>query len=78
MEINKTFKTAQGTVTFKGELSQEEADYVIQIGLNTLLQQGAIPFQVVQDNPFDDVEFSEDDEEGEEEDDDETDPNLYS
>lgn len=73
MEINKTFKTPQGTVTFQGVLSQEEADYVIQIGLNTLLQQGAIPFKIMEEpSPYDDVEFVEEDED---EDDEESYPN---
>ena len=47
MEINTTIKTTQGTVKFQGELSQEEADYVIQTGLNYLLSKGEIPFVVV-------------------------------
>lgn len=47
MLINNSFKTPQGTVTFQGELSQEEADYVIQMGLNYLLAQGALPFKAI-------------------------------
>ncbi len=34
-------------MTFSGELSQEEADFVIQTGLNYLLSQGALPFKTV-------------------------------
>jgi hypothetical protein len=49
LQINNTFKTPQGTVTFQGELSQEEADYVIQMGLNYLLSQGALPFKSAED-----------------------------
>ena len=44
MEINHSFKTEEGYVTFSGKLSQEEADYVIQTGLNFLMAQGALPF----------------------------------
>ena len=58
MEINKTFKTAEGTVKFQGELSQEEADFVIQVGLNWLLQQGALPFQIFDEAPTQDTEIS--------------------
>jgi hypothetical protein len=31
-------------VKFEGELEQNELDFVLKIGLNTLLQLGAIPF----------------------------------
>lgn len=44
MEIRKTIKTPQGTVMFEGELSQEELDFVITVGLNELFQNGALPF----------------------------------
>lgn len=37
-------------MTFQGELSQEEADLVIQTGLNYLLSQGALPFKTVDDD----------------------------
>lgn len=52
MLINKTFTTNKGTVTFQGELSQEEADYVIQMGLNYLLSQGALPFKTISEDEF--------------------------
>jgi hypothetical protein len=41
MHVNKVFETEQGTVKFEGELEQAEADMVIKLGLNFLLQQGA-------------------------------------
>lgn len=44
MLINKTLETKEGTVRFEGELEEKELDLVIQIGLNYLLQQGALPF----------------------------------
>lgn len=46
MEISQSFKTEEGTLTFQGELSQEELDIVIQVGLSTLFSQGLIPFKV--------------------------------
>ena len=42
MEIKKSIKTKDGTVMFKGELSPEEHDFVLSVGLNTLIEQGAI------------------------------------
>lgn len=47
IKVYQTIKTENGTVEFKGELSPEEADYVITMGLNYLLQQGVLPFQTV-------------------------------
>lgn len=44
MLINKSIETAEGTVKFEGELEQKELDFVLKIGLNTLMQMGAIPF----------------------------------
>jgi hypothetical protein len=44
MLVSKSIETEKGTVKFEGELEQNELDFVIKIGLNTLLQLGAIPF----------------------------------
>lgn len=44
MLVNKSIETENGTVKFEGELEQTELDFVLKIGLNTLLQMGAIPF----------------------------------
>lgn len=44
MLVSKSIETPQGTVKFEGELEQVELDFVIKIGLNTLMQMGAIPF----------------------------------
>lgn len=43
MHVNKVIETADGTIKFEGELEQLEADLVIKIGLNYLLQNGAMP-----------------------------------
>lgn len=51
MIISKTIETDDGTVTFQGELDQEELDYVLTLGLNLLLQQGAINATVVHAPP---------------------------
>ena len=47
MHVNKTIERADGSITFEGDLSQDEVDLVITYGLNYLLQRGALPFQVV-------------------------------
>ena len=47
MQINKTIETADGTIKFEGELSQEEADTVISVGLTSLLNAGFINYTVV-------------------------------
>lgn len=44
MLVNKSIETENGTVRFEGELEQQELDFVLKIGLNTLLKMGAIPF----------------------------------
>lgn len=46
MKVNKAIETDDGTVLFQGELGPEELDLILSIGLNHLLRQGAIPFQV--------------------------------
>ena len=43
MLVSKSIETPQGTVKFEGELEQKELDFVLKVGLNLLLQQGAIP-----------------------------------
>jgi len=49
MLVNKSIETPNGTVKFEGELEQKELDFVIKIGLNFLLQNGAIPFTASKD-----------------------------
>jgi hypothetical protein len=42
MEIKKSIKNKDGTVVFKGTLSPEEHDFVLSVGLNTLVEQGVL------------------------------------
>ncbi len=42
MKISKAIETPEGTVRFEGELEAAELDYVLKVGLNVLLVQGAI------------------------------------
>ena len=48
MLVNKSIETDEGTVVFEGVLEAKELDYVLQLGLNLLLQQGAIQHIVMQ------------------------------
>ena len=41
MDIDFELLTNQGTLSFKGTMDQEEANFVMQFGLLTLLKQGA-------------------------------------
>ena len=47
MKVSKTIQTDEGSVFFDGELSEEEADMVLGIGLNYLMKNGALPFKIV-------------------------------
>lgn len=44
MLINKSVELENGSVQFNGELSSQELDLVLTMGLNYLLANGAIPF----------------------------------
>lgn len=51
MHITKVIKTPEGSFKFSGELTPEEHDYVITVGLSYLFQSGTLPFQVADDIP---------------------------
>jgi len=42
--VNKTVELENGSVQFNGELSSQELDLVLTMGLNYLLAKGAVPF----------------------------------
>ena len=48
MKISKTVQTEKGRVRFEGDVTQQEYDLIMEIGLNVLLAQGAIPFALRQ------------------------------
>ncbi len=48
MKVDKTVETDKGTVKFEGELTEDELNLVIEIGLNVLLANGAIPLVLKQ------------------------------
>ena len=50
MKIDKTIQTPNGEVSFNGELNEKELDFVIEVGLNFLLAQGAIPLSLSTQN----------------------------
>lgn len=43
MKINNVVETDEGVVKFDGELSPEESNMVVEIGLNYLIRAGAFP-----------------------------------
>lgn len=55
MLINKTIETQNGTVEFKGNLLDEELDFVIEVGLNVILAQGATNFLSAKSKKVDDL-----------------------
>jgi hypothetical protein len=54
MNVSKTIETPQGTIKFEGELEEKEADLVIKIGLNVLMQAGTLKLLAVEDKPEED------------------------
>lgn len=48
MKVDKIIETPSGEIHFQGTLSPEEVEVVVSVGLNFLVQQGAIPFKVLQ------------------------------
>jgi len=49
MKIDKEIELPMGTVHFVGEVSEEELDHIITLGLAMLLQTGRLPVQMVDD-----------------------------
>jgi len=45
-EVDQEIQTAKGPVTFKAVLSEDEARFVMEVGINVLYAHGAIPFLV--------------------------------
>lgn len=43
MEIKKVIKTSKGDFNFEGNLSQEELDIIVTVGIGVLLEKGALP-----------------------------------
>lgn len=44
MLITKAIETPEGGVTFQGELKEDELEFLIEVGLNVVLAQGAASF----------------------------------
>lgn len=44
MNVTKVIETTDGEVTYTAELKGKELQVVIDVGLNTLLAAGALPF----------------------------------
>lgn len=44
MQVKNLVKIKGGAVQFDGELSEEEHEFVVMVGLHHLMEQGALPF----------------------------------
>lgn len=51
MKIDKKIETPIGTVVFQGELTTEELDHVIELGLMVLLSRGALDVKYEGEEP---------------------------
>jgi len=49
MEIKRVIKTSKGDYTFEGNLSQEELDIIVTVGIGVLLEKGALPILGLED-----------------------------
>lgn len=47
MKILKTVEMEDGAYEVKANFSPQEIDIIIEVGISTLLQQGAIPFKAM-------------------------------
>lgn len=50
MELKKTLEIDGDTVEFTGTLTGEELQAVLEVGLNILFRNGALPFQIEKNN----------------------------
>lgn len=60
MNINKVFEKEDGSVTFQGNLEGQELAFVIEMGLETLIHAGAIPFTSTENHSILDIHESPD------------------
>lgn len=44
MKILHSVELEDGSYKYQGELSGKELDFIVEVGINTLLAQGAFPF----------------------------------
>ena len=47
MKVSKSIEMPEGQIKFEGELNADEVDLILGVGLNYLMQQGALPFRVL-------------------------------
>ncbi len=48
MKINQIVEKDDGSATFQGNLSGPELAFVVELGINTLMEAGALPFASAQ------------------------------
>ena len=59
MHVKNLLQTSEGLFTFEGELTDEEAQFVLAVGMHTLMEQGAIPYTQQDDQEIDFPEIPE-------------------
>lgn len=52
MQVSKTIELPEGGARFEGELSPEELDLVLRVGLTYLMQLGTIPITLDPSNTY--------------------------
>lgn len=50
MKIDQTIETGAGTIVFRGEVSQEEFDYIMKMGLAAMYIKGELSSTVMTDD----------------------------
>ena len=55
MRINQVVETEDGAVTFQGNLTGPELAFVLEVGINVLVQRGAIPFASTKSTNIEDI-----------------------
>ena len=46
MNINFDAETEQGNITFKGELTKEEVDFLLRFAILSLMARGTLPIKI--------------------------------
>lgn len=55
MEVKHSIEKEDGSVVFQGKLEGQELSFVIEMGLETLIRAGAIPFASTEDRTLADI-----------------------
>ena len=59
MQVKKLIKTNDGVVSFEGEITDDEHSFLLGLGLNTLMEQGAIALTQIESDEEEDEDLDE-------------------